>query len=164
MAYRILIFVLALMGAGTAYAQGVTVYVCYSEFPDGTSCSFTEAPFHRPTLEGPAPSSGSRTPEPFQFGDPYHRFVNIPPGEYIVRDDGRCNPFGCFFDTPVSVADTDVTVRVRQVRLEQSPSPTAQSPSPTPTSAPCLGDEDGDRRVTIDELVRAVGNALNGCP
>jgi hypothetical protein len=38
-------------------------------------------------------------------------------------------------------------------------------PTYTPTAAtPCLGDRDGDRRVTVDELVGAVANALGGCP
>jgi hypothetical protein len=29
---------------------------------------------------------------------------------------------------------------------------------------PCAGDANGDRRVTINELVTAVNHALNGCP
>jgi hypothetical protein len=40
-------------------------------------------------------------------------------------------------------------------------------PGPTPTSvpeSPCPGDSNADHRVTIDELVGAVANALNGCP
>jgi len=28
----------------------------------------------------------------------------------------------------------------------------------------CEGDSDRDSRVTVDELVRGVGNALDGCP
>lgn len=46
---------------------------------------------------------------------------------------------------------------------------TVLSPStpstPTPTAAAqCLGDDDKDGSVTVDELVRVVGNVLNGCP
>jgi len=29
---------------------------------------------------------------------------------------------------------------------------------------PCVGDANGDHRVTVDELVQAVDNGLNGCP
>jgi hypothetical protein len=32
---------------------------------------------------------------------------------------------------------------------------------PVPT---CFGDYDGNRAVTVDELVMAVRNALDGCP
>lgn len=35
---------------------------------------------------------------------------------------------------------------------------------PTLGQAQCLGDFNGDGKVTVDELVAAVGNALNGCP
>jgi hypothetical protein len=118
-------------------------------------------PFHQPALEGPVPSAESHNPEGFQFGDTYRRFTNIAPGNYIVRTDGRCNPFGCFLDTPVSVESADTFVQVRQL----GPQRPMRSPTPTPPTAPsCVGDRNADDRVTIDELVEAVGNALNGCP
>jgi hypothetical protein len=234
--------------AATARAQGgVTVSVCYSEFP-GSSCSGVEAPFHQPTLEGPLPSGAARTPEPFEFGETYYRFLDVAPGNYIVRESGPCNPFGCFLDTPVSVSDEDVYLRVQQIGGQTPtltptgpaiqptpPTPTATAtsssacrclqnggvpgpgdcpcdveqcyrrcvdtlcpdypdctfecsfrcscnsagsgcqthvdPGPTPTMAPpatvnvpCVGDANDDDRVTIDELVEAVSNALVGCP
>jgi hypothetical protein len=159
MTCRSLVAASVLLGASMARAeQGVVVSVCYSEFP-GSSCSFTEAPFHHPTLEGPIPSAQSRTPE-FQFGETYHRFTDVPAGNYIVRT-GGCNPFGCFLDVAVDVRDADAFVHVPQI----GPQTPTRSPIPTPTAVPfCLGDGNADDRVTIDELVEAVGNALNGCP
>jgi YVTN family beta-propeller protein len=45
-----------------------------------------------------------------------------------------------------------------------SPSPTtAVPPSPTATPVTCTGDCHGDNRVTVDEILTAVNNALNGC-
>jgi hypothetical protein len=135
------------------------VSVCYSEFPT-SSCSPVEAPFHSPTLEGPVPSSSSRAAEFDQ--QLFHRFVDIAPGNYILRT-GGCNPFGCWLDTPVLVVDRHVEVQVRQLG-PQTPTP-LRSPTPTSTAAaPCLGDGNADRRVTIAELVGAVANALAGCP
>ncbi|HSP98166.1 MAG TPA: hypothetical protein VL049_13130 [Candidatus Dormibacteraeota bacterium] len=42
--------------------------------------------------------------------------------------------------------------------------PTHVDPGPTPMPGPCFGDRDGDRAVTVDELVGAVAHALDGCP
>jgi hypothetical protein len=153
----------------TAQAQGgVTVSVCYSEFPT-SSCSFVEVPRHQPTLEGPVPEGTSRMPEPFQFGENYYRFLNVGQGNYIVRESGYCNPFGCFLDTAVTVGDEDVYVRVQQIGGQTptrppSPSPTPPTPTATSIAALCLGDGNADRMVTIDELVEAVSNAISGCP
>lgn len=45
-----------------------------------------------------------------------------------------------------------------------TPSPTITSiPTPTRTARPCTGDDNGDGRVTIDELIRAVNASLEGC-
>ncbi len=41
---------------------------------------------------------------------------------------------------------------------------TTGTPIPTPTTVPCTGDCNGDRRVTIDELILAVGIALGEEP
>lgn len=85
-------------------------------------------------------------------------FREIPPGDYLIVAtpyDGApssCTAAGCWQDTPVHVDDADVV----DVWVPMDPLPTA-----TPT--PCLGDRDGDRLVTIDELVGAVANALDGC-
>lgn len=142
-------------------APGVfTVSVCYSEFPT-SSCSPLHTPFHSPTLEGPIPEATSRAAE-FDEINFRHQFANLPPGNYVVRTDG-CNPFGCYLDTPVFVVDQDIQVQVRQLG-PQTPTP-ARSPTPTLTmGAPCLGDGNADSRVTIEELVGAVANALAGCP
>jgi hypothetical protein len=49
-----------------------------------------------------------------------------------------------------------------------TPTPTATVPSPTPTPtrrpAPCLGDCDGDGRVTVDEVITMVNIALGSSP
>jgi hypothetical protein len=42
--------------------------------------------------------------------------------------------------------------------------PPPQTPSPTGTAAPCDGDLDANRQVTIAELIRAVNSSVNGCP
>lgn len=36
--------------------------------------------------------------------------------------------------------------------------------TPTPQPQPCLGDQNGDHQVTIDELIRAIESSLHGCP
>src|SRR5262245_14575640 len=38
------------------------------------------------------------------------------------------------------------------------------SARPSPSAALCLGDFNGDSRVTVDELTTAVRNSLDGCP
>src|SRR4030095_7283013 len=121
--------ILAFCAVDPVRGDGVTVSVCYSEIPY-SSCSFTEIPFHQSTLQGPVPSAEVHTPEPYQPGDDYHRFVGIAPGNYIVRTTGRCNPFGCFLDTAVTVGDSDVYVQVEQIG--------GQTPNPTPHGSPRL--------------------------
>ncbi len=58
----------------------------------------------------------------------------------------------------VSISCTDGLVSVGGTVPTSTPVPTA-----TP-QVPCLGDGDGDGRVTIGELIKAVNNSLNGCP
>jgi hypothetical protein len=41
---------------------------------------------------------------------------------------------------------------------------TEPTPTPTPGETPCFGDANGDGEVTIDEIMLAVLNALEGCP
>ena len=67
-------------------------------------------------------------------------------------------PFGCWLDTPVYVSDQDTLVQIQQLG-PQTPTPVR---SPVPPLG-CLGDWNGDDRVTIDELVGAVANAVGGC-
>jgi hypothetical protein len=233
----------------TPVGAAFTVSVCYSEIP-GSSCSPIEAPFHSPRLEGPIPADTARTAILDQKSYFYYRFDDVVPGNYILREEG-CNPFGCWLDTPVTVADHGVQVRIQQIgprmpafricgsagerpglnaplargvvvtlnplgRMdissssgifcfeevspgsytisvidhEGAPSPCTEFgcwqdtpvtvvdsdvlnvfvtmlPLPTPTETPlppCFGDRNGDERVTIDELVGAVSNAISGCP
>lgn len=49
-------------------------------------------------------------------------------------------------------------------RLPPQLSLSSPRPTPTMTPAPCPGDLNGDRKVTIAEVVRIVRSALNGCP
>ena len=137
---------------------GFTVSVCYPEIP-GHSCSPVEAPFHSPSLEGPVPADTAHRAE-FDASRFVYVFSDVVPGNYILREDG-CNPFGCWLDTPVTVADQDVAVSIQQL----GPQPSGPLPTLTPTPIGlCLGDANEDDRVTIDELVRAVNHALSGCP
>jgi hypothetical protein len=86
-------------------------------------------------------------------------FHGVPAGDYTITTTeyqgapSNCTAYGCWQDTPVSVVDADVL----DVFI-------AMDPLPPPTPGPCLGDGDGDRQVTIDELVGAVAHALDGCP
>lgn len=151
---------IAVSAAGQVFGQdGFTVSLCYKEFPTSGSCSPIEFYNHSPLLYGPVPQATTRiavqNPEKYH----YFEFPNVPPGNYIIRE-GGCNPFGCWLDTPVSVIDGDVQVVVNQI----GPTP-RRAPTVTPTALPsCLGDGNDDRTVTIDELVGAVANSLNGCP
>jgi len=137
--------------------RAFTVSVCFSEFPPDP-CSRLESEYGHPlTLEGPIPYGSARDADE-HTDDGYH-FLGVTPGTYIVRTEG-CNPFGCWLDTPLTVVDQDVRIKVQQI----GPPPTG-APRATPTSVvPCQGDWDGNQRVTIDELVGAVANALAGCP
>jgi hypothetical protein len=58
----------------------------------------------------------------------------------------------------VSLSCTDGLVAVSGAAPTSTPVPTA-----TPETAPCLGDGDGDRQVSISELIKVVGNSLHGC-
>ena len=156
------ILLAGLIAASSAVASGqdgFTVSLCYKEFPTSGSCSPVEFYNHSPSLYGPVPETTSRIavqrPEKYY----YFEFPNVPPGNYVLRE-GACNPFGCWLDTPVSVIDGDVQVVMNQI----GPTPKS-TPAATPTALqPCLGDGNDDRHVTIDELVGAVANSLNGCP
>jgi hypothetical protein len=134
---------------------GFTVSVCYSEVPN-SSCSPLESYYRRPLLFGPVPDSTSRAPEVVRDRTYYFQFDDVPPGNYILREN-ECNPFGCWLDTLVTVVDADIQILVRQIG--------SQLPRATPIPASiCVGDRDDDGRVAVDELVNAVDNALRGCP
>lgn len=59
-------------------------------------------------------------------------FAGVPDGNYTLSLGGYCNPFGCYPDTPVTVAGADVFVTICPVAPlpTWTPTPTA---SPTPT-------------------------------
>ncbi|MDX2169699.1 MAG: hypothetical protein SF182_21700 [Deltaproteobacteria bacterium] len=71
---------------------------------------------------------------------------------------------------PKGGGDTLLIVEAEPIASPAAPTPTAtapSSPTPTATGVPiggCCGDCDGTGEVTINELITAVNNALNGCP
>ena len=95
---------------------------------------------------------GARTPTSSNPADPGEfAFDGVPAGDYTLTVSPPCNPFGCWPETPVSITDEDVFVRI------------------CPDPLPCIGDCDGDRAVTIEELLRCVNITLgttipNTCP
>jgi hypothetical protein len=56
----------------------------------------------------------------------------------------------------------DDTPRPTHTRT-RTPTRTATT-APTPSLATCPGDQNRDRKVTIDEIIRAIHSSLNGCP
>ena len=70
------------------------------------------------------------------------RFESVPPGDYALTVQNRCNPFGCWPKVPVSVGDSDVFVSI-------------------PILPFCPGDCDNDYRVSVDELVLGVRSLLS---
>jgi hypothetical protein len=70
------------------------------------------------------------------------RWLNVFPGDQTGPDGVRCTEDDPGRDARTTY-QTDFTLALR---------------------VGCDGDLNGDRRVTVDELVAAVGNALNGCP
>ncbi|HSP99981.1 MAG TPA: hypothetical protein VL049_22385 [Candidatus Dormibacteraeota bacterium] len=71
-------------------------------------------------------------------------FDGVSPGDYALTVSRGCNPFGCWPDRAIHVAVDDLALIL------------------CPLTAACVGDCNGDRRVTIDELVRGVDLALGG--
>ena len=70
-------------------------------------------------------------------------FAGVSPGDYAIGVRPTCNDFGCWPDSLVHVGSEDVFITL------------------CPKTLACTGDCNGDRRVTIDELIRGVGMALD---
>ena len=78
---------------------------------------------------------------------------------------GYCSSGVCC-NQPCRLRDEYCDEPGREGECLRGPTPILRA-TPTPTTAvdtPCLGDGNADHRVTIDELVGAVVNALAGCP
>lgn len=110
-------------------------------------------------------------PEPYVEGL-WLVFDNVAPARYNFQP--GCNPFGCWRPETVTITDHDVDVVLEMVPLSPTappggtwtPTPVVSptlTPTPSPALRPCVGDENGDGVVTIDEIMQAVDAALHGC-
>jgi len=109
-------------------------------------------------------------------------FDGVPPGNYGITVDPRCNPFQCWNGAGVEVTDADVVgislCPVRRanacdagdcngdgdVRIDDLIVAVSAALGDLPRDA-CLGiDTDASGTIDIAELVRAVAVALAGCP
>ena len=127
-----------------------TIDGCVAEFPD-EPCGQIGFTVQLDPLGVTAPS-------------PDFRFTNLPPGDYVLSVHPGCNPFGCWPQVPVTIADHDVYVDIPL--LANTPTPT---PTPTTTIGECVGDCNGDGVVTINELIVGVtielgGASASACP
>jgi len=81
---------------------GFTISGCVNEFP-GEPCGQIFATVRLQPL-GLTSTIGA--------GSQYFSFENIPPGNYVLIVVQGCNPFGCWEDTPVVLADEDVFIAI----------------------------------------------------
>jgi hypothetical protein len=95
-------------------------------------------------------------------------FVDVPPGEYVLRVSPRCNPFGCWRPTRIQVVDSFVRVDVCMDELTPAVPPTpTQTRTPTvpicPERTPCvLGDKPREQGCTPDGC--GLGCGCEPCP
>ena len=77
---------------------------------------------------------------------------------FTEHDDGKIGKVNILSPIPFTPTPTP-TVKPTLTRTASVP------PTPTNTGivSPCPGDLNGDGKVTVDELVRAVNSALDGC-
>lgn len=69
-------------------------------------------------------------------------FSGIPNGEYTLTLFGYCNPFGCYPDTPVTVAGEDVFVEICPL--------SGATPTPTETHTPVPTQTLGPEEITVN--------------
>ncbi len=155
-----------LLGNSVALAQqGFQVRGCVNEFP-GLRCSQIGETV---TLEPLGLISGG----PASL---YFTFQGVPPGTYTLQVSPRCNPFGCWPGTPVSVTDHDVFVAIDlvsscpgdcdgdfEVSIAEILTGVRIALGELTVEACAAMDTNGDGEVSIDELVAAVQSALAGC-
>ena len=111
------------------------------------------------------------------YGGSFH-FENVAPGRYVVAYSPPCNPFGCRPPEEVTVVDDDVFVQFRLVAAgvycpgDCGTDGTVSVEEIVRCVTMALGgpfrcvacDTNGDDRVSIADLIQAVGSALTGCP
>lgn len=164
-AFPVFCLAAALGMASRADALGFNVAVCVNEYPR-RPCGVTG---FSARLEPLGLESGVSTGEVFTFTD-------IPPGRYTLTVSPRCNRWGCRPLTEFVVRDQDVFIAVDLVTectgdcdfncvvtVDELMIGVRQALGED-TSRSCVAfDATLDGHVSVDELVRAVNRALEGC-
>jgi hypothetical protein len=109
------------------------------------------------------------------------RFDAVPPGDYTLTVSPSCNASGCFAPRPIQVSDSEVSVTIcpasvpprkcpgdcdgdGHVMLHELVAGVSIALGTTDLAACRAADGDDSGTVVIDDLTRAVADALQGCP
>lgn len=142
--------------AWSSVVQGTTIDVCAPEYV-GRACSVIPIGIS-PVLIGPVGNATIRAAETSPSPTVW-RFHVDQPGNYFVRVQGDpCGPYGCYLDTPVYVGEEDKLVFL--TLIDAAPG----VPRCLFFGHRCPGDTNCDGSVTIEEIVRSVRYAVDGCP
>jgi len=80
---------------------------------------------------------------------------------WVGPDEDELNDFGCAYpDVRVLVAPSDGQAVRQDFTLQCTPVAPTPTPTPSPTPPTCVGDCNGNRSVTVDELLTMVNIAL----
>lgn len=110
-----------------------------------------------------------------------YSFGPVPPGDYSLSVSPPCNPFGCWAPLPIHVGDEDIVQQIcpqerppercpgdcnndGRVMVNELVAEVAIALGVDDLAACPAADSDADLDVTITDLTRAVGAALEGCP
>lgn len=108
-------------------------------------------------------------------------FGAVPPGDYTLRVSPSCNPFGCWAPQTIHVGDSDVELTFcpqsrdaagcagdcdddGRVMVNELIAGVSIALGADDLEVCQAADSDGDGTVAIDDLTRAIGRALEGCP